>query len=186
MRSMRIGEADLGDGPWAGRSRFDPALRQYRPAGDHRHAGDRPERHRRYISTRWSGTHRAAHHRMFALSLKDGAPLPGWPVDIAEALAARGQRFNTRYQNQRGALAILDGRVYVPMADITAIAAIIVAGSSGFACRTLAISSAGAPAGGAAASGRRAGSAATAASLFVATGNTSRARHGAMARRCSG
>lgn len=55
-----------------------------------------------------------AHHRVFALSLKDGAPLPGWPIDIAEALAARGQHFNTRFQNQRGALAILGGRVYVP------------------------------------------------------------------------
>jgi hypothetical protein len=54
------------------------------------------------------------HHRVFALSLKDGALLPGWPVDVAEALAALGQRFNTRFQNQRGALAILDGRVYVP------------------------------------------------------------------------
>ncbi|HEU0216460.1 MAG TPA: hypothetical protein VFQ90_07360 [Stellaceae bacterium] len=54
------------------------------------------------------------HHRIFALSLKDGAPLSGWPVDVAEALAARGQRFNTRFQNQRGALVILDGRVYVP------------------------------------------------------------------------
>jgi hypothetical protein len=55
-----------------------------------------------------------AHHRVFALSLKDGAPLPGWPIDVAETLAARGQHFNTRFQNQRGALAILDGRVYVP------------------------------------------------------------------------
>jgi hypothetical protein len=55
-----------------------------------------------------------AHHRVFALSLKDGAPLPGWPVDIAEALAGRGQQFNTRYQSQRGALTILDGRVYLP------------------------------------------------------------------------
>src|SRR5438132_1860659 len=54
------------------------------------------------------------HHRVFALSLKDGTPLAGWPVDIATALAAQGQRFNTRYQNQRGALVILDGRVYVP------------------------------------------------------------------------
>ena len=54
------------------------------------------------------------HHRIFALSLKDGALLPGWPIDVAEALATRGQRFNTRFQNQRGALAILDGRVYVP------------------------------------------------------------------------
>jgi hypothetical protein len=54
------------------------------------------------------------HHRIFALSLKDGAPLPGWPVDVAEALAAQGQRFNSRFQNQRGALALLAGRVYVP------------------------------------------------------------------------
>src|SRR5262249_37644740 len=54
------------------------------------------------------------HHRVFALSLKDGSPLPGWPVDIAEALVARGQHFNGRDQNQRGALAILAGRVYFP------------------------------------------------------------------------
>jgi len=54
------------------------------------------------------------HHKIFALSLKDGAPLPGWPIDVAEALAARGQSFNARFQNQRGALALLDGRVYVP------------------------------------------------------------------------
>jgi PQQ-like domain len=55
-----------------------------------------------------------AQHRVFALSLKDGAPLAGWPIDVAEALAARGQHFNTRFQNQRGALAVLDGKVYVP------------------------------------------------------------------------
>jgi hypothetical protein len=55
-----------------------------------------------------------AHHQIFALSLKDGSLLPGWPVDVAETLAAQGQRFNTRFQNQRGALAILAGRVYVP------------------------------------------------------------------------
>jgi hypothetical protein len=55
-----------------------------------------------------------AHQRIFALSLKDGSPLPGWPVDVAEALAAHGRHFNTRFQNQRGALAILAGRVYVP------------------------------------------------------------------------
>jgi hypothetical protein len=55
-----------------------------------------------------------AHHRILALSLKDGSPLPGWPVDVAEALAAKDQRFDTRFQNQRGALTILAGRVYVP------------------------------------------------------------------------
>ncbi len=53
-------------------------------------------------------------HQIFALSLKDGAVLPGWPVDVAAALAAQGRHFNDPDQNQRGALAILDGRVYVP------------------------------------------------------------------------
>jgi hypothetical protein len=54
------------------------------------------------------------HHRIFAVSLKGGSTLPGWPIDVADALAARGQRFHSRFQNQRGALTILDGRVYVP------------------------------------------------------------------------
>src|SRR5579883_1242703 len=41
-------------------------------------------------------------------------PLRGWPVNVAEALGQQGMTFNARDQNQRGALAILDGRVYVP------------------------------------------------------------------------
>jgi hypothetical protein len=53
-------------------------------------------------------------HLVFALALKDGASLPGWPVDIGEALKQRGQAFNARDQNERGGLSILDGRVYVP------------------------------------------------------------------------
>lgn len=53
-------------------------------------------------------------HLVFALALKDGASLPGWPVDIAEALKQRGQAFNARDQNERGALTILDGWLYVP------------------------------------------------------------------------
>jgi outer membrane protein assembly factor BamB len=54
------------------------------------------------------------HHRVFALSLKDGSVLPGWPVDVAEALRGRTPTFNARDQNQRGALAVLGGTVYVP------------------------------------------------------------------------
>jgi hypothetical protein len=53
-------------------------------------------------------------HQIFALSLKDGAILPGWPVDVATALMASGQHFNAPDQNQRGALTVLGGRVYVP------------------------------------------------------------------------
>jgi outer membrane protein assembly factor BamB len=55
-------------------------------------------------------------HLIFALSLADGAPVPGWPVDVGAALAARGLSFNALFQNQRGALTILGGRVFVPYA----------------------------------------------------------------------
>lgn len=50
------------------------------------------------------------HHQVWGLSLKDGSTLPGWPVDIGAAIGG----FQPLYQNQRGALAILGGRVYVP------------------------------------------------------------------------
>jgi hypothetical protein len=53
-------------------------------------------------------------HKLFGLSLADGSMLPGWPVDIAESLRAAGQSFDSRVQNQRGALTILDGTLYVP------------------------------------------------------------------------
>ncbi len=53
-------------------------------------------------------------HLVFALSLKDGSPLPGWPVDVADALKAEHQNFVSRDQNQRGALAIFGGMLYVP------------------------------------------------------------------------
>jgi hypothetical protein len=53
-------------------------------------------------------------HRIFALSLKDGAPLPGWPIDVADALRATGETFDPRVQNQRGALTLLNGTLYVP------------------------------------------------------------------------
>jgi hypothetical protein len=53
-------------------------------------------------------------HLVFALSLKDGTPLSGWPIDVMEVLAREGQTFVSRDQNQRGALAILAGNLYVP------------------------------------------------------------------------
>ncbi len=54
-------------------------------------------------------------HLVFALSLKDGTTLPGWPVDVVDAVARTGSRaFVARDQNQRGALAILGDTVYVP------------------------------------------------------------------------
>ncbi len=52
-------------------------------------------------------------HEVFGLRLADGAVLPGWPIDVGAALTARGVRFVARDQNQRAALALLDGRVFV-------------------------------------------------------------------------
>ena len=53
-------------------------------------------------------------HLVFALSLKDGSLLPGWPVDVMDALGKQKQTFVARDQNQRGALATLAGTLYVP------------------------------------------------------------------------
>ncbi|WP_407175046.1 PQQ-binding-like beta-propeller repeat protein [Bradyrhizobium sp. STM 3562] len=54
-----------------------------------------------------------AHHEVFALSTKDGSVLPGWPIDIADALQRLGRQFDPRVQNQRAALTLLDGTIYV-------------------------------------------------------------------------
>jgi len=56
----------------------------------------------------------AAKHQLFALSLKDGAVLSGWPIDVEAALKASGKSFRSTVQNQRGALTILDDTLYVP------------------------------------------------------------------------
>src|SRR5437660_8561015 len=45
-------------------------------------------------------------HRIFGLALKDGAILPGFPLDVAEALRAKGLRFMPSVQNQRAGLTI--------------------------------------------------------------------------------
>ena len=56
----------------------------------------------------------AAQHLVFGLSLADGTLLPGWPVNVADGLRAMGLEFSPRVQEQRGALALLDGRLFVP------------------------------------------------------------------------
>jgi outer membrane protein assembly factor BamB len=53
-------------------------------------------------------------HLIFALSLKDGATVPGWPIDVMEALGPTTPAFIARDQNQRGALALLADTVFVP------------------------------------------------------------------------
>jgi hypothetical protein len=53
-------------------------------------------------------------HRLFALSLKDGSVVPGWPIDVTDAVRTVRQSFNSPDQNQRGALTVLGGMLYVP------------------------------------------------------------------------
>jgi outer membrane protein assembly factor BamB len=55
-------------------------------------------------------------HLLVALSIDDGTVRSGYPVDLAARLAARGVSFTPAIQQQRGALALLQGNVYVPFA----------------------------------------------------------------------
>jgi len=50
-------------------------------------------------------------HEIDALALADGSTEPGWPVDVATALNGS---FLSSVQNERGALALFSGRVFVP------------------------------------------------------------------------
>jgi hypothetical protein len=52
-------------------------------------------------------------HLIFALSLDDGSTLPGWPLD-ASGISFHGISFNSTFQNQRGALLLNAGILYVP------------------------------------------------------------------------
>lgn len=61
-----------------------------------------------------NGDQGAARHLIYGLRLADGGVLPGYPIDVAAGLATGGVRFNAVAQNQRGALALLNGRIFVP------------------------------------------------------------------------
>lgn len=53
-------------------------------------------------------------HLIFALTLKDGSTLPGWPLDVSASVTFGNKAFNSLVQNQRGALGFVNGTVYVP------------------------------------------------------------------------
>ncbi len=56
----------------------------------------------------------AAKHLVFALSVDDGSTRPGWPVDVSASAKAGSLAFDSTVQNQRGALALVGGVLYVP------------------------------------------------------------------------
>ncbi len=53
-------------------------------------------------------------HLVFGLAVDDGSVLPGFPVNVAQVLKARGIAFTPRIQNQRGALVIVDRMLFIP------------------------------------------------------------------------
>lgn len=55
-----------------------------------------------------------AQHQLFALDADTGAIKAGWPVDLNSSVVAGSTTFDSLVQNQRGALLLLDGQVYVP------------------------------------------------------------------------
>lgn len=61
-----------------------------------------------------SGDSGEPRHELFALSLATGATLPGWPIDVARALARQGQRFDARVEGERGATLIVNDTLYIP------------------------------------------------------------------------
>lgn len=60
------------------------------------------------------GTGASARHQVYALNADTGATLSGWPVDLNAKAASGGTAFDSLVQNQRGALALLGGKVFVP------------------------------------------------------------------------
>ena len=59
-------------------------------------------------------TSASARHQVYALNADTGAIVNGWPVDLNAKVTAGSTTFNSLVQNQRGALALLGGKVYVP------------------------------------------------------------------------
>jgi hypothetical protein len=53
-------------------------------------------------------------HLVFGLVADDGSVLPGFPINVAQALKKYHLAFTPRIQNQRGALVIADGTLFIP------------------------------------------------------------------------
>jgi uncharacterized repeat protein (TIGR01451 family) len=66
-----------------------------------------------YVAAMTSPDGTTKQHLIFALSLDDGSVIPGWPVQL-DGLVSGSTVFDSTYQNQRGALLLLQGTLYVP------------------------------------------------------------------------
>jgi hypothetical protein len=57
-------------------------------------------------------------YKIFALSIDDGSVKPGWPVDMSTTVVNGSTTFNPSVQSQRGALALVNGILYVPFGGL--------------------------------------------------------------------
>jgi outer membrane protein assembly factor BamB len=53
-------------------------------------------------------------HFIYSLNVDTGATNPGWPVDVNATATYNGMTFTSSIQNQRAALGLVNGIVYVP------------------------------------------------------------------------
>jgi len=52
-------------------------------------------------------------HMVYALSLSNGALVPGWPLDVQAEMTNKGLVFDSKYHGERSALLFVNGRIYV-------------------------------------------------------------------------
>ncbi len=71
-----------------------------------------PERHALYLDAVVGAGHQQK-HELFGLSLHDGHVLPGFPVEIGSGVRALGGSFDDLVEQNRTALALLKGRIFV-------------------------------------------------------------------------
>jgi outer membrane protein assembly factor BamB len=61
-----------------------------------------------------ASTNATAQHQVFALDASTGAIKSGWPVDLNSTAMSGSTTFDSLAENQRGALILLDSKVFVP------------------------------------------------------------------------
>ena len=57
-------------------------------------------------------------HFVYSLNVDTGATNPGWPVNLNATVSFNGTTFTSNVQNERGALAIVNGLLYVPFSGL--------------------------------------------------------------------
>ena len=118
------------------------------------------------------GTAAGPRHKVFGLSLANGAIARGWPIDVAGGLKARGENFDIAPQGQRSALAIVNRHLFVPFAGLLGDCGNYHGWAVGFNLAAPGVSASWATRGQAGGSWGQSGIAYDGTSMFLTTGNT--------------